>query len=553
MPGYVHGWYQDIGAHVKKGELLATIDTPELDQQIAQARADVASVQASRSLSKTTADRWAGLLTADAVSKQEAEEKAGDLTVKTAAVKAAQANLDRLMALKGFARITAPFDGIVTSRTADIGALVNAGSGLRRLAPVHRGRCLQPSRLCARAAKLFGADQAGGGGRNVPAGLSRAAPSPPGWSPPPAPSATSRAPFWWSLQADNPVRRLEARRLRPGGVQPAQRPGQPADPARQRPAVPQPGAGGRRRRPQQPHRDEAHRHRPGHGRHGCRWLPASIRATEWWTIRRTPWRKAIWSASRARRPKGARLRTAKVWVGLGAVALLGGCSFAPPYKVPPTPPSPPSRRSGPWTLATPADALPKGAWWTVYGDVTLDDLESKIEGANPTLASALARNDEANAYFAEARSGLLPTVGLNGYATRNRQSDNRPLRGSNQPDYYAANDLGASIDYELDLWGRIRNAVAAGKAEAEASQADLEGARLSLEAQLADAYVRLRGLDAQAKLLTDAAAAYSRALNLTQARHSGGVASGPRRRAGRNPAADRPRADLRRRRPARPL
>ena len=129
VPGYVHGWYRDIGAHVKKGELLATIDTPELDQQIAQARADVASAQASRSLSKTTADRWAGLLTADAVSKQEAEEKAGDLTVKTAAVKAAQANLDRLMALKSFSRIVAPFDGVVTSRTADIGALVNAGSG----------------------------------------------------------------------------------------------------------------------------------------------------------------------------------------------------------------------------------------------------------------------------------------------------------------------------------------------------------------------------------------------------------------------------------------
>jgi multidrug efflux system membrane fusion protein len=129
VPGYVHGWYQDIGARVKKGQLLALIDTPELDQQIAQARADVVSAQASQSLSKTTANRWAGLLAADAVSKQEADEKAGDLTVKNAAVKAAQANLDRLIALKGFARIVAPFDGVVTSRNADIGALVNAGAG----------------------------------------------------------------------------------------------------------------------------------------------------------------------------------------------------------------------------------------------------------------------------------------------------------------------------------------------------------------------------------------------------------------------------------------
>ena len=129
VPGYVHAWYVDIGAMVKKGQPLAAIDTPELDQQIAQARADLVSAQAGRSLSQTTANRWKGLLAADAVSKQETDEKTGDLLVKTAAVKAAQANLDRLMALKGFARITSPFDGVVTTRTADIGALVNAGSG----------------------------------------------------------------------------------------------------------------------------------------------------------------------------------------------------------------------------------------------------------------------------------------------------------------------------------------------------------------------------------------------------------------------------------------
>ena len=129
VPGYVHGWYQDIGARVKKGQLLATIDTPELDQQIAQAQADLVSAQAGEKLSQTTANRWNGLLAADAVSKQETDEKVGDLTVKNALVKAAKANLDRLQALKGFARIVAPFDGVVTSRTADIGALVNAGSG----------------------------------------------------------------------------------------------------------------------------------------------------------------------------------------------------------------------------------------------------------------------------------------------------------------------------------------------------------------------------------------------------------------------------------------
>ena len=128
VPGYVHAWYKDIGAHVKKGEVLATIDTPELDQQISQARADLSNAQAAQRLSAITAQRWQNFLPLDAVSKQDAEEKEEDLESKTGAVKAAQANLDRLQALKDFAKIVAPFDGVVTKRTIDIGALVNAGS-----------------------------------------------------------------------------------------------------------------------------------------------------------------------------------------------------------------------------------------------------------------------------------------------------------------------------------------------------------------------------------------------------------------------------------------
>jgi multidrug efflux system membrane fusion protein len=127
VPGYVQAWYKDIGAHVKKGDVLATIDTPELDQQISQARADMGAAEAAEKMSGTTAQRWQSLLPLDAVSKQDAEEKEEDLASKTGAAKAAQANLDRLQAMKGFSRIMAPFDGVVTKRTADIGALVNAG------------------------------------------------------------------------------------------------------------------------------------------------------------------------------------------------------------------------------------------------------------------------------------------------------------------------------------------------------------------------------------------------------------------------------------------
>ncbi len=128
VPGYVHAWYQDIGAHVKKDQLLATIDTPELDQQITQARADLSAAQAAQKLSAATARRWQTLLPLDAVSKQDAEDKEEDLESKNGAVESAQANLDRLQALKGFAQIVAPFDGVVTKRTIDVGALVNAGS-----------------------------------------------------------------------------------------------------------------------------------------------------------------------------------------------------------------------------------------------------------------------------------------------------------------------------------------------------------------------------------------------------------------------------------------
>jgi RND family efflux transporter MFP subunit len=127
--GYLKSWKKDIGAHVKSGELLAEIETPDLDQQLLQARADLTSAQANATLAKTTADRWTSLLATGSVAKQDVDEKVGDLTAKQALAKAAQANVDLLIATKGFARIVAPFDGIVTARNTDIGALVNAGGG----------------------------------------------------------------------------------------------------------------------------------------------------------------------------------------------------------------------------------------------------------------------------------------------------------------------------------------------------------------------------------------------------------------------------------------
>jgi RND family efflux transporter MFP subunit len=143
--GYLKSWDRDIGAQVKAGTPLGLIDTPELDQQIVQARADLTSAEANQSLARSTAKRWDDLVASASVSKQEAEEKDGDLLAKTAAVKAAQANLARLLAMKSFSTLVAPFSGIVTARNADIGDLVNAGQGsverpLFEVADVHQIR-----------------------------------------------------------------------------------------------------------------------------------------------------------------------------------------------------------------------------------------------------------------------------------------------------------------------------------------------------------------------------------------------------------------------------
>ena len=210
-----------------------------------------------------------------------------------------------------------------------------------------------------------------------------------------------------------------------------------------------------------------------------------------------------------------------------ALALLGAalsaCSFEPAYQPPPAPQIADYKEAAGWTRAAPADALPRTDWWTVFKDPVLDGLEQRIEAGNPTLAVALARYDEARGYLRIAGSAAGPRVGLAGGVSRNRQSDNRPLRGSNQPDEYAADTLGVQIDYEIDLWGRIRNLVSAQKADVQASAADLASARLSLQAELADDYVRLRGLDAQAELLAQTVRAYDRTYALIQKRHLDGL------------------------------
>jgi RND family efflux transporter MFP subunit len=127
VSGYLKSWTVDIGAPVKAGQLLAEIETPDLDQQLLQSKANLATAQANVALAETTAKRWQELLKTGAISKQDVDEKIGDYRAKQAIVKASQADVDREQTLKGFARIVAPFDGVVTARNTDVGALINVG------------------------------------------------------------------------------------------------------------------------------------------------------------------------------------------------------------------------------------------------------------------------------------------------------------------------------------------------------------------------------------------------------------------------------------------
>ncbi len=204
---------------------------------------------------------------------------------------------------------------------------------------------------------------------------------------------------------------------------------------------------------------------------------------------------------------------------------MAGCSMAPDYHAPETAAPPAFREVAGWSQAAPRDAEARGDWWTMFGDPTLDDLEKRAETASPTLAAALARYDQARAAAGVTASDLYPTVGVSGEASRDRVSAGRPLSTGSARTY---NDyvVGGSLSYELDLWGRVRNSVKAADAEAVATGGDLASARLSLQASVADAYLRLRGLDAQADLLNRSVEAFERALKLTDTRHSGGIASG---------------------------
>ena len=171
VSGYLKSWSADIGAKVKAGQVIAEIEAPDLDQQLLQARADLASQQASAKLSEATLNRRKTLIASNFVSMQEIDERTADLSNKKAAVNSGQANVERLEALAGYKKITVPFDGVVTSRDTDVGALINAGGGSGP-GDVRGLRHQQAAGLCQRAPELRARDQDRRQGRDLDAGIS---------------------------------------------------------------------------------------------------------------------------------------------------------------------------------------------------------------------------------------------------------------------------------------------------------------------------------------------------------------------------------------------
>jgi len=210
----------------------------------------------------------------------------------------------------------------------------------------------------------------------------------------------------------------------------------------------------------------------------------------------------------------------------GLVALLlGGCMVGPDYTKPSVPMTPAYKETDGWKVAQPGDSLPRGQWWEIFGDPDLHALEERVAAANQNLKIAEARLRAARALVRFNRAALFPTISTSVGASSIRDSANRPFvpQGLNTG---SSGDILFSLDmsYEIDLWGRIRRTVAAARQEAQATAADLETARLSLQAELAMDYFELRAADAQKQLLDETVKAFEAALRLTTNRFQGGAA-----------------------------
>jgi NodT family efflux transporter outer membrane factor (OMF) lipoprotein len=218
------------------------------------------------------------------------------------------------------------------------------------------------------------------------------------------------------------------------------------------------------------------------------------------------------------------------WGSVGALAVL---LVGPDYSKPPvtTPaayketPTAKNGQPGVWQRAVPSDAMKRGKWWEIFGDVELNTLEEQVTTANQNLKAAEARFRQARAMIGYQQASEFPTLTVNPSAESLRYSGHQPYFTLTHPSPTGQFQLPLDLSYEIDLWGRIRRGVTAAREEAQATSADLETARLSLHAELAIDFIELRAADNQQKILDDTVAAYTDALQLTENRMAGGAAS----------------------------
>ena len=216
------------------------------------------------------------------------------------------------------------------------------------------------------------------------------------------------------------------------------------------------------------------------------------------------------------------------WLVVLACAL-GGCAVAPPYEKPALDLPVAWKPEAPWREGRPDDAAAKGPWWQRFGDAELDALEQRALANSPTLALAQDRLAQARAALAATSASVLPQIGWNERVARQKISANRPLTNYNAPNFSTVqNELSVAmtVNYEFDLAGRVAQSVAQAQAALGASAADLENTRLLLTADLATNYFNLRAIDSELNVLTRATALQQRALELVDARHELGAATG---------------------------
>jgi outer membrane protein, multidrug efflux system len=237
-------------------------------------------------------------------------------------------------------------------------------------------------------------------------------------------------------------------------------------------------------------------------------IPGAVRAA-----RTTPWR-------RTRRPVLAALAAT-------TALALSGCDLAPDYRQPSYLLPDSYQGAAPFALARPSDALPRGPWWTLFGDPLLDRLEEQAVANNPSLAAIAEQYVQARDLAAEARAGLFPQVEADGTLSRSKRSAGRPFPSATGSTNIATlNQIDAAATWEPDFWYRIRNQTRLQKRLAQASAADLAAARLSLQAELATDYIALRGLDTQDAVYRQAISFYEKAVSITRLRFAGKIASG---------------------------